>query len=122
MVLYLVMGSGCHEAVLSLAPKFESCQKIAQKITQNFCAIFKTGQKSFRMLPKFSKSSQKLHKMSTNWLKATNKLPLFFFNSTELFHFCQKYPKKLQKSSYILERFRSGDSSAMMMVGVVKLL
>ena len=33
-------------------------------------------------------------------------------NRTEFFRFCQKYQKKLLKSSRILERFQSGDISA----------
>ena len=43
--------------------------------------------------------------------KSSRKAPEFFKNTTDLFCFCQKYLKKLPKSSRILERFQSSNSS-----------
>ena len=101
------------------SPEFGSFQKIAQKIAQNFCAIFKIGQKRSKKLPNATKTLGKLpkqHRISSYLSKApkksSRKAPEFFKNSTELFRFCHQYPKKLPKSSRILDRFQSGDSSA----------
>ena len=38
------------------SPEFGSLQKIAQKIAQNFCAIFKIGQKRPKKLPNATKT------------------------------------------------------------------
>ena len=97
------------------SPEFGSFQKIAQ----NFCAIFKIGQKRSKKFPNATKTLEKLlkqHRISTYLSKApkkksSRKAPDFFKNSTELFRCCHKYLKKLPKSSQILDRFQSGDSS-----------
>ena len=96
------------------SPKFGSFQKIAQ----NFCAIFKIGQKRSKKFPNATKTLEKLlkqHKISTYLSKApvkksSRKAPNFLKKSTELFRCCHKYLKKLPKSSQILDRFQSGDS------------
>ena len=71
-----------------------------------------------KKLPNATKTLKKLPKIAQNFYifvkstqKSSRKAPEFLKNTTELFRFCQKYPKKLPKSSRILERFQSGDSS-----------
>ena len=44
------------------SPEFGSFQKIAQKIAQNFCAIFKIGQKRPKKLPNATETLKKLPK------------------------------------------------------------
>ena len=44
------------------SPEFGSFQKIAQKIAQKFCAIFKIGQKRPKKLPNDTKTLKKLPK------------------------------------------------------------
>ena len=44
------------------SPEFWSFQKIAQKIAQNFCAIFKIGQKRPKKLPNDTETLKKLPK------------------------------------------------------------
>ena len=101
------------------SPEFGSFQKIAQKIAQNFCAIFKIGPKPPQKASKCYRNVEKAPEIAQNFYifvkstpKSSRKAPKCFKNITELFRFCQKYPKKLPKSSRILERFQSGDNSA----------
>ena len=100
--------------IFGRSPKFGSFQKIAQKIAQNFCAIFKIGQKRPKNLLNATKTLKKLPKIAHNFYpKKPPKSSRIFQSSTELFLFCRKYPKKLPKSSRILERFQSSNSSAL---------
>ena len=87
------------------SPKFGGFQKIAEKIAQNFFAIFKIGQKGTKNLPDATKTFKKLQKIARNFyifVKSTpkkTKNQFFFLNRTELFCFCKKYPKKIQQKA-----------------------
>ena len=99
-------------------PEFGRFQEIAQKIAQNFCAIFKIGQKHPKKLPNGTKIPQKAPEIAQNFYvfekitqKSSRKAPEFFSNKTEFLRCSSKQPKKLPKSSRILEIFQSGNSS-----------
>ena len=51
-----------NRAELSLAPEFQEISRIFQKKAQNFCAIFKIGQKRSIQLPNATKTLEKLPK------------------------------------------------------------
>ena len=83
------------------SPEFGRFQKIAQKIAQNFCAIFKIGQKHPKKLPNATETLKKLPKIAQNFyifVKSTQqKLPKnsrIFLKCHKTFPFLSKVPKK----------------------------
>ena len=105
---------------LSLAPEFREISRIREfsENSTEFRCYFqnwsKTPQKAskcYQNVEKAPEIAQNFYKFVKSTPKSSRKAPEFLKNITELFRFCQKYPKKLPKSSRILERFQSGDSS-----------
>ena len=78
---------------------------------QNWSKTPQKASKWYQNVEKAPEIAQNFYIFVKSTKKAPKKLPIFLKNTTELFRFCQKYPKKLPKSSRILERFQSGNSS-----------
>ena len=55
----------------------------------------------YQILKKLPKKAQNFYIFVKMTQKSSQKAPDCFFNSTELFCFCQKYPKKLPNSGEI---------------------
>ena len=109
---------------LLLAPEIREFSRIrsfsgnsTENSTEN-SVLFQNWSKTPQKASKWYQNVEKAPEIAQNFYifvkstqKSSQKAPDIFKNTTELFCFCQKYPKKLPKSSQILERFQSGNSS-----------